>query len=76
MYHAGWPFVVRNLEVPDSRLGSSSLPVISGLALTKLNYWRSAQVLRRTQSATNWAANEYRAVVTVLGMWKLLLNPN
>ena len=27
-------------------------------------------MFRRTQPATKWTANEDRAVVTVLGMWK------
>ena len=35
----------RNLVVQGSRLGSCSLPVISGSALGKLNYWRSTLIL-------------------------------
>jgi hypothetical protein len=30
----------------------------------------TTHVFRRTQPTTNWMANEYRAVVAVLGMWK------
>ena len=33
--------------------------------MSKLNYWRSIHVIRPTQPATNWTANEYRTVVTV-----------
>jgi hypothetical protein len=62
--------LARNLEVQGSRLGSCRLPVIIGSALGKLNYWRSTHMFRSTQPTTNWMANEYRAVVTVMGRWK------
>ena len=65
--------LARNLEVQGLRLsslGSCRLSAITGSALGKLNYWRSTHMLRPTQPATNWMANEYQAVVTVLGRWK------
>ena len=47
-------------------LSALFIQAISWSALSMLNYWRSMHVLRPTQPATNWTANEYRTVVTVI----------
>jgi hypothetical protein len=69
--------LARNVVVQVSRLGSCSLPIICRSVLGKLNYWRGTHMLRPTQPATNWMANEYRAVVTVLAeiVWSVDRKP-
>ena len=57
--------LARNLVVPGSRLGSSSLPVISGSPLGKLNYWRSTHMLMIFKV-------KFHDMAAILDLWAVL----